>query len=78
LARKVKIERDEAIALARDAKVVLVSRGKKLLEFDSSATDDELAQVILGRSGTLRAPAIRAGGTFIVGYHEAGYTRVFS
>ena len=78
MARKVKIERDEAIALARDANVVLVSRGKKLLEFDSSATDDELAQVILGRSGTLRAPAIRAGDIFIVGYNEAGYTRVFS
>lgn len=64
--------------MAREAKVVLVSRGKKLLEFDSTASDDELASVILGRSGTLRAPAIRAGDTFIVGYHEAGYGRVFS
>jgi arsenate reductase-like glutaredoxin family protein len=63
--------------LARDAKVILVSRGKKLLEFDSSASDDELANVILGRSGTLRAPAIRAGDTFIVGYSEDGYRRVF-
>jgi hypothetical protein len=79
LANKVKFHREEALALAREAKTVWVSKGKKLLQFDlgQDVSDDALAKVILGRSGTLRAPAIRVGDTFIVGYHLEGYTRLF-
>lgn len=33
--------------------------------------------MILGRSGTLRAPAIRTGDTFIVGFHAEGYAELF-
>ncbi len=74
-----KIPRDEALALARQARQVWVSKGKTLLKFDLSAgvTDDELAAAILGRSGTLRAPAIRVGDTFAVGFHSDGYTELF-
>ena len=61
-----------------EASTVLVARGKKLLRFDMDAVDpDELAGVILGRSGTLRAPAIRAGDTFLVGYHAEAYEEIF-
>jgi hypothetical protein len=65
--------------LAREAKTVWVSKGKKLLQFDlgQDVSDDALAKVMLGRSGTLRAPAIRVGDTFIVGYHLEGYTQLF-
>ena len=58
---------------------MVVSKGKKLLRFDlrNGASDDELASLILGRSGTLRAPAIRIGKTFVVGFHADGYTEVF-
>ncbi len=56
-----------------------VSKGKKLLKFDlgQGASDEELSKVILGRSGTLRAPAFRVGDIFVVGYHEDGYTEIF-
>jgi len=59
--------------------VILVSRGKKLLRFEpaSEANDDELAAVILGRSGTLRAPAVRVGSYFLVGFHPEAYSEVF-
>ena len=78
IANKVKIHRDEALALAREASVVWVSKGKKLLKLPvDTHTDDELAGVILGRSGTLRAPAIRVGATFVVGFHADGYTEIF-
>jgi hypothetical protein len=58
---------------------VWVSKGKKLLKFNlaQGATDDEIANVILGRSGTLRAPAFRVGSTFVVGFHEDGYQEIF-
>lgn len=79
LANKIKIHRDEALELARAADLVLVSRGKKLvrLEGGDGTSDDEIASLILGRSGTLRAPAIRAGGTLLVGFHAEGYSEIF-
>lgn len=78
LAPKVKFHRDEALALARDAKDVWVAKGKKWLRFDAqSVSDEELAAVILGRSATLRAPALRVGTTFIVGFHEEAYRALF-
>ena len=78
LANKVKLHRDEALEKAKASKEILVAKGKKLLRFDtSSADDDELAAVILGRSGTLRAPAIQSGSTFLVGFHADGYEEVF-
>ena len=74
-----KIPRDEALTHARKAKQVWVSKGKKLLKFDlaTGTTDDELAAVILGRSGTLRAPAFLTGDTFVVGFNVEGYTELF-
>ena len=79
LANKIKLHRDEALELAHQAEEILVSRGKKLLRFRwaDGATDEDVAAVILGRSGTLRAPAIRIGQTFVVGFHPEGYTEVF-
>lgn len=49
-----------------------VARGKKTLHFDlvnDRPPDDDILAVILGRSGKLRAPALRKGSTFIVGYN---------
>ena len=67
------------MAIARQAKQVLVGKGKKLQRFDlSSAVDDDaLAAVILGRSGTLRAPAIRVGETLLVGFNDQAYAEIF-
>ena len=78
VANKVKIHRDEALELARAAEAVWVTR-KKLIQFDpaADADDDEIAKLILGRSGTLRAPAFRAGRVFMVGYSEEAYTALF-
>ncbi len=65
--------------LARSADRILVARGKKWLEFtaDEPAGDDELAAVLLGRSGTLRAPALRVDDAFVVGFHQEGYEALF-
>ncbi len=79
LANKVKLHREEALERAKASNQVLVSKGKKLLRFDTKAgaDDEELAAAILGRSGTLRAPAIQVGKTFLVGFHAEGYDEVF-
>ncbi len=65
--------------LARKADSIWVTKGKKLLRFEWSdnPTEDEIASVILGRSGTLRAPAILAGSVFMVGFSDDAYTALF-
>lgn len=79
IANKIKIHREEALSIARKSKHIWVSKGKKLLKFDLSTavSDDDIAKVMLGRSGTLRAPAFEAGDIFVVGFHEEGYTEIF-
>jgi len=48
-----------------------VARGKKLVHFDlkKDYDEDEVAGLILGRSGTLRAPVLRVGKKLIVGFN---------
>lgn len=80
LANKQKFHREEALALARACETVIVAKGKKALVFDLKndvVSDDALAAVILGRSGTLRAPAIRTAGTFLVGFNAEHYAEIF-
>jgi arsenate reductase-like glutaredoxin family protein len=62
--------------LARAASKVIVARGKKRLELDMKRdppTDEQLLEVMLGRSGTLRAPTLRRGTTLLVGYNDDIY-----
>ena len=77
LANKAKFPRKDALEIARDAKRVLVSQRKKLLTFDATSSDDDLASAILGRSGNLRVPAIRIGDTLMVGFHEEAFQQLF-
>ncbi len=63
-----------------DASNVIVAKGKKTLVFDMkkdppSAAD--FAKAVLGPSGNLRAPAIRSGKTWLVGFHEEAYGEYF-
>lgn len=50
-----------------------VAKGKKTIHWKLNSkdrpSDDEILEHILGRSGTLRAPAIRKGKAFIVGFN---------
>jgi arsenate reductase-like glutaredoxin family protein len=66
--------------LARESEAVWVTKGKKLIQLDpvSDASDDDIAKLILGRSGTLRAPAFRVGRVFMVGFSEDAYGALFS
>ena len=79
LANKKKFDRAEAMALLKGAETILVAKGKKLLRFDNPVAGDAdaIAGVILGRSGTLRAPTIKVGGLFLIGYHAQAYADVF-
>ena len=66
---------DESLALARAATTVVIARGKKVLTYKmaDNPEDDELLKLMLGRSGTLRAPTLRLGKMLLVGFNAFAY-----
>jgi arsenate reductase-like glutaredoxin family protein len=67
------IEGEDALALLDGVRHLFVAKGRKVESFDLSKdrpADDELLGMMLGRSGKLRAPAIRAGDKLIIGYNQ--------
>lgn len=72
--------RDEAVALARSAKELYVAKGKKVVHLTlakDKPDDDELAKLLLGPSGNLRAPTLRKGKTLVVGFNTEMYEELF-
>ena len=69
-----------ALELLEGVRTLKVAKGRKILTFDlenDRPGDEEILAEILGRSGTLRAPALRAGDTFMVGYNDDILAEVF-
>ncbi|MBU2502790.1 hypothetical protein KJ682_15770 [bacterium] len=54
-------------------------KGKKVTDFDlakDKPSDDELLAHLLGSTGNLRAPSLRAGKVLLVGFNEDVYDEV--
>ena len=69
-----KLGRDDARALASEARTVIVSKGRKVTEFEvSGKPSDEVVDAMLGPTGNLRAPTLRVGSTLLVGFNEEVY-----
>ena len=67
--------------LAREADEIYSTKGRKVLHLDltdKSATDEEILALMLGPTGTLRAPVVRSGKTLIVGYNDDVYEKVLT
>ncbi len=58
-----------------------VAKGKKVVHVDLASedrpTDSELVAMMVSRWGKLRAPAMRVGTTFVVGYNQDILASVF-
>ena len=58
-----------------------VARGKKVVRVDLSSEDrppdSQLVRMMVSRWGKLRAPAMRVGTTFVVGYNQDILASVF-
>lgn len=77
-ARKKKIESKDALALLERIDTIHAVRGKKVVTFDLNVhppSDDELLVHLIGRSGTLRAPAAIIGRTLVVGFNVELYRK---
>lgn len=79
-AKKEKMGKAEALALAKEATKIVVARGKKVVHFDmkNDPPDDEtLLAHLLGPTGNLRAPTLRNGKTLLVGFGAEAYADMF-
>ena len=68
------------MALLKKVNEVYAAKGKRVVHFNlrkDKPSDDELAKVLLGPTGNLRAPAVRKGKTLVVGFDEETYAKVF-
>ena len=60
--------------LMDSAKQIVVAKGKRLETFVPTEDSQEaILKAVIGRSGSLRAPTIRSGDVFLVGYNETLY-----
>jgi len=56
------------------AEKVVVGRGQKVHAYlPDAATKDMIMNEALGRSGNLRAPTLKIGNVYYIGYNEAMY-----
>lgn len=69
---KVRLEARAALDLLKGVTDLYVAKGKKTVHLDLAAdrpSDEELLGLMLGRSGTLRAPTLKSGSRLIVGFN---------
>ncbi|MDE0638402.1 MAG: ArsC family (seleno)protein [Candidatus Poribacteria bacterium] len=76
-ARKEKLEADAVWDLMSSAEQIVAAKGKSVETFVPDEDNREsILKIVLGRSGSLRAPTVKAGNVFYVGYNDALYTDV--
>ena len=64
--------------MLKPASRLIVAKGKKVNEFSvASSIPDDAVAAMLGPTGNLRAPTVRAGKTLLVGFNEDAYAEVF-
>ena len=79
-AKKERFGEGDLDGLLEGATKVITARGKKELVFDLKKDDYDrelLVKNMLGPSGNLRAPSMRLGKTWLVGYGDETYAGVF-
>jgi len=79
-ARKNILKESDAKKLIGSAKSLYLLRGKTSLHFNLEKEKPDKAvmeKMILGRTGNLRAPAIKYGQNLIIGFNENTYRKIF-
>ena len=79
-ARKERFGTDDVLAILKGMSKLVVAKGKKVTRVDlknDRPSDDELASLMLGPTGNLRAPTLKVGKTVVVGFNDDLYNEVF-
>ncbi|MDE0425930.1 MAG: ArsC family (seleno)protein [Candidatus Poribacteria bacterium] len=73
-ARKEKMEAAAVWELMVGAERIVVAKGRRVETFVPTEDPQEsILKAVLGRSGSLRAPTVRTGDVFLVGYNATLY-----
>jgi len=71
-----KLGEERARELILGASKVFVAKGKKLEVFEGGTATEGIVARLLGATGNLRAPTIKAGDRLLVGFNEETYREV--
>jgi hypothetical protein len=79
-AKKKTVDRAGAIALARAAETVYATKGKNVIRLDmkTNPPEEEIAALVVGPSGNLRAPTLRIGKTLLIGFDAGTYATLLT
>ncbi len=73
-ARKEVFNGEDAWKIIEGAKKVFVASGKNIIEFEPATADKEaMLKKITGRTGNLRAPTLKKGEIYYIGYNTTLY-----
>lgn len=76
-ARKEKIDHDRAWELIGSQAQAFIGKGKKVLEFQpGEGNREEILKAAMGRSGNLRAPALKSRERMFIGFNEEIYNNL--
>ena len=73
-ARKEQMDATAVWDLMGSAERIVVAKGRRVETFvPTEDTQASILKVVMGRSGNLRAPTVRSGNVFLVGFNNALY-----
>ncbi|MBM3803932.1 MAG: hypothetical protein FJW26_16640 [Acidimicrobiia bacterium] len=78
-ARKAPLRQEQALAALAEVDEIYVAKGKRVIHVDlkkQKPGNDALLPLLLGPTGSLRAPTLRVGRTLLVGFDEATYGQI--
>jgi len=78
-ASKTRMGETDAIKLARGNSKVMVTKGKSVTVLNLASDkvlDSDLAALLMGPTGNLRAPTLRHGSALVVGFNETAYKEI--
>jgi hypothetical protein len=80
-AKKATVKGDAALGVLKGVDELYVAKGKRVVHVDlrhDKPPRAELLALLLGPTGSLRAPTLRKGRTLIVGFDEATYKQLLT
>jgi len=78
--KKTALPLKEVLALVKQIDEIYATKGQNVIHLDlrrDQPDETTLAELLIGRTGNLRAPALRKGRTLIVGFDETMYKQLF-
>ena len=76
-ARKERMDAAAVWDLMGSAEQIVVAKGRRVETFvPTEDTQESILKVVMGRSGSLRAPTVRSGDSFFVGFNSALYEQM--